>query len=146
MSGEASGAYWQVPGERPGDDARRHWYRAGGWELERVRSRLPPGRPRPPWREPSAGGDIVRGIVAKFGLADTVALDALRADWPAIVGEDLARHCRPAALEGDTLVVGASGGVWMFELRRQARTGLLAAVRRNGAGRDVRRIVVRPGA
>lgn len=138
--------HWQIPGERPGNDPSRHWFRAGAWELERMRGRLPPGRPTPPWREAVPAADIVHPLIARFGIAGEVSLDTLREEWPSIVGADLARHCRPAALENGTLVVAASGGVWMFELRRQARTQLLEAVRRHTAGRDVRRITVRPDA
>lgn len=137
--------YWQIPGERPGNDIRRRWYSPERWEMERQRLRLAPGRPEPPFREPSSVAEIVHGIAGKLGMGDGVALDALRERWPDLVGADLARRCRPASLEGGTLAIAVKGAVWMFELRR-AQARLLAAVRATPAGRDVTRLVFRPDA
>ena len=113
--------------------------------MERQRLRLPPGRPAPPFREPSSMAEIVHGIAGKFGMGDDVALDALRERWPELVGIDLARRCRPASLDGGTLAIAVKGAVWMFELRR-AQARLLAAVRATPAGRDVTRLTFRPDA
>ena len=135
--------YWQIPGERPGNDIRRRWFSQERWEMERQRLRLPPGRPAPPFREPSSMAEIVHGIAGKFGMGDDVALDALRERWPELVGIDLARRCRPASLNGGTLAIAVKGAVWMFELRR-AQARLLAAVRATPAGRDVTRLTFRP--
>ncbi len=137
--------YWQIPGERPGNDIRRRWFSQERWEMERQRLRLAPGRPEPPYREPSSVAEIVHGIAGKLGMGDDIAFDALRERWPELVGADLARRCRPASLEGGTLAVAVKGAVWMFELRR-AQARLLAAVRATPAGHDVMRLVFRPDA
>ncbi len=137
--------YWQIPGERPGNDPRRRWYHPERWEMERLRLRLGPGRPQPPFREPSTMSEIVLAISKKLGIGMDVNLDALREQWPALVGEDLARRCHPVSLEAGTLSIGVKGAVWMFELRR-AQSRLLAAVRAVPAGRDVQRLAFRPDA
>ena len=137
--------YWQIPGERPGDSKKCRWFNPERWEMERLRLRLGPGRPTPPFREPSTMAEIVHGISQKLGLGADMDLDALRGLWPAIVGEDLARRCRPASLEGGTLSIAVKGAVWMFELRRM-QTRLLASVRDVPAGHDVKRLAFRPDA
>ena len=137
--------YWQVPGERPGNAKTRQWFHAERWEMERQRLGIRSARPTPPFREATVVGEIVQGLVEKLGLGGDVAIDTLRARWAEIVGEDLARHCRPDTLENGTLAIAVKGAVWMFELRR-AQGRLLAAVRATPAGRDVSRLSFRPDA
>lgn len=48
------------------------------------------------------------------------SIDVLRAvfvQWPEIVGEDVAAHARPNAIDGQTLVVVADDTTWASQLR-----------------------------
>ncbi len=48
------------------------------------------------------------------------SIDLLRAvfvEWPEIVGEDVAEHARPSAIDGQTLVVIADDTTWASQLR-----------------------------
>lgn len=48
------------------------------------------------------------------------SIDVLRAvfvQWPEIVGEDVAAHTRPSAIDGQTLVVVAADTTWASQLR-----------------------------
>ena len=148
--------YWQHAGTRPGWDAdarhepsrkggSRKWYSRARWELERERCRLS-GPPTPPWREASAASDVATSLLRRIGAGSSVALETLRAEWPSVVGEDVARHCRPSVLDGGVLVLSVSDSVWMFTLRRIAATTLLSAVRRHRHGGNVLRIALRPAA
>ena len=148
--------YWRHAGTRPGWDAdarhesprrggSRKWYSRVRWELEKERCRLS-GPPTPPWREASAASVVAAKLLRRIGAGTSVALETLRAEWPSVVGEDLARHCRPAALDRGALVLSVSDSVWMFTLRRIAATTLLSAVRSHRHGGDVRRIALRPAA
>ncbi len=47
---------------------------------------------------------------------------ALEPVWNAAVGEQIARHTRPYALEGRTLVVSVSNAEWALILSRQEAT------------------------
>lgn len=62
-------------------------------------------------------------------------LAALWQAWPAIAGPQLAPHCRPLALRGGILTVGAAPGPWLQALLYN-RPQLLGALR--GAGFAVR--------
>lgn len=44
-------------------------------------------------------------------------LDVIFRDWASIVGPDLAQHTRPAAVDGDRLVVNAGDSAWANEFR-----------------------------
>ena len=44
-------------------------------------------------------------------------LDTVFSRWPEIVGEDVAAHCRPVSIDGDTLTVAASDPTWASELK-----------------------------
>lgn len=44
-------------------------------------------------------------------------LETVFSRWPAIVGDDVATHCRPVSIEGDTLTVSAEDPTWASELR-----------------------------
>ena len=59
------------------------------------------------------------------------SLAALWQAWPEIAGAQLAPHCRPLALRGNTLVVGASQPQWLQALR-YSRHQLLAVLRSRG--------------
>ncbi len=62
-------------------------------------------------------------------------LAALWQAWPGIAGPQLAPHCRPLALQGGVLLVGAAHPQWLQALRYN-RHQLLGALR--GAGFTVR--------
>lgn len=148
--------YWQNGGVRPGFDADqregtapirgpRRWYNRERWEMERMRCHLT-GKPQAPWREASEMSSIVQTVSKRFGLAPSIALDYFRDEWTGIVGADVAKHCRPMALEKGTLTLAVAGSVWMFTLRRIAQTTLLNAVKASRLGADVERIALRPEA
>ena len=59
------------------------------------------------------------------------SLAALWQAWPEIAGAQLAPHCRPLALRGNTLLVGASQPQWLQALR-YSRHQLLAVLRSRG--------------
>lgn len=44
-------------------------------------------------------------------------LETVFSRWPLIVGDDVATHCRPVSIEGDTLTVSADDPTWASELR-----------------------------
>lgn len=51
-------------------------------------------------------------------------LSTLFTQWAGIVGEDLARHCRPAAAEGARLLVVAVDPAWASEIQWLEQTVL----------------------
>jgi predicted nucleic acid-binding Zn ribbon protein len=44
-------------------------------------------------------------------------LDTVFTRWAEIVGEDVAAHCRPLSIDGNTLIIAAEDSTWASELR-----------------------------
>ena len=44
-------------------------------------------------------------------------LDTIFNRWDEIVGEDVASHCRPLSIDGETLIIAAEDSTWASELR-----------------------------
>ena len=134
--------YWRLAGNRPGT-ATQKWYDKDRWEMEKARCGIS-GLPQPPWQEATPVADILAGITKKLGVSQSTALESLQANWPDIVGAEVARHCRPADLADGTLVLSVTGSVWMFTLRRISQTTLLSSVQAAPHGSEVKRIALRP--
>lgn len=52
-----------------------------------------------------------------MGLTDVDSINALFVDWPEIVGEHLAEHCKPRSLRNRVLTIEASDQQWATELK-----------------------------
>jgi predicted nucleic acid-binding Zn ribbon protein len=63
------------------------------------------------------------------------------ADWPALVGVDIAAHCRPAALNQGELRITAESTAWATQLQLMAST-LLASLARQLGPKVVAKIVI----
>ena len=61
-------------------------------------------------------GDLLGPLGKKLKVDDPVATGALWKRWPAIVGEDMARHAEPTSLKDGVLRVRTSSAVWATEL------------------------------
>lgn len=56
-------------------------------------------------------------MMRHMGAPDTDVLRAVFVQWPEIVGEEVAAHARPSAIDGRTLVVVADHTTWASQLR-----------------------------
>ena len=52
-----------------------------------------------------------------MGLTSVEGINALFVDWPEIVGEQLAVHCKPRTLRDNVLTIEASDHQWATELK-----------------------------
>jgi len=80
-------------------------------------------------RRPRALGDLVPRVLGELGLEGAGALVRVVERWEAVVGPEVARHARPAALRDGALEVSVDSSVWCQELQLQ-RERILAALRR----------------
>ena len=92
-----------------------------------------PGRggysgPRPDATDPQPIGDLVAGYVAERGWDRPLRQARVFADWPAIVGADVAAHCRPTALHQGELRIAAESTAWATQLRMLSGTLLARLV------------------
>ena len=73
-------------------------------------------------RDPAPLGDSVSALVADRKWEDTLRAAGIPARWEQIVGADIAAHCRPERLEGDTLTCVAESTAWATQIRMLSRT------------------------
>ena len=62
-------------------------------------------------------GTSLEHLLGNLDAPSVDVLDVIFRDWPSIVGPDLAEHTRPAAIDGDRLVVSAGDSAWANEFR-----------------------------
>ena len=61
--------------------------------------------------------DALERVLGSLGAPPADLLSTVFHRWEEVVGADVARHCRPVAVEGDRLVVAASDPAWASEVR-----------------------------
>jgi predicted nucleic acid-binding Zn ribbon protein len=61
-------------------------------------------------------------LVAERGWQEAVSVGGVMGRWDAVVGTDIAAHCRPIKLEGGELTVEAESTAWATQLRLLTRT------------------------
>jgi predicted nucleic acid-binding Zn ribbon protein len=93
-------------------------------------------------RDPMPFGEAIARLVEERGWQDTTAAASVIARWDALVGTEIAEHCRPASLVDGELVVAAESSAWATQLRLLTPTLLARLTAQVGAG-VVRSIVVR---
>ena len=72
----------------------------------------------------------------QLGLENRLWEEALLSEWPALVGEQVARQTRPGRLDHKVLYVFVSHSTWLNELSRYGQKQMLANLQaRFGADR-----------
>ncbi len=70
-----------------------------------------------PDEEPIKFADALERVLGSLGVPSSDLLSTVFHRWEEVVGADVARHCRPVAVEGERLVVTASDSMWASEVR-----------------------------
>jgi len=117
-------------GERPPTAGRRLLDRARqAPPLPRRRRKRQVDPDDQPWsgagadrRDPALLGDSLSALVADRKWEDPLRTAGIPARWEQIVGADIAAHCRPERLEGDTLTCVAESTAWATQIRMLSRT------------------------
>lgn len=103
----------------------------GGYGGGRRRGRAPdlegrsPGGfsgPAPDESDPQPIGALVEGYVAERGWERPLAEARVFADWPMLVGSEVAAHCSPTTLTAGELKVTAESTAWATQLRLLSST------------------------
>ncbi|MCG5433080.1 DUF721 family protein [Mycobacterium sp. MYCO198283] len=83
--------------------------------------------PGPDQRDPQPLGVVARQIVRTQGWSAQVSVAAVFAQWPSIVGEQIAAHASPTTLRDGVLGVAAESTAWATQLR-MVQAQLLAKI------------------
>jgi predicted nucleic acid-binding Zn ribbon protein len=79
-------------------------------------------------RDPQRLGPLLAGYVEERGWDRPLAEARLFAEWPSLVGADVAAHCAPQSLAGGELRIAAESTAWATQLRMLAGTLLARLV------------------
>ena len=98
------------------------------WMVTRERFQLPDMEP--PAAEPDvAVREIVSDIFKRIDVRRQPALlDQIKDAWRELAGPGAATHARPGYLDRQTLVIFVDSAVWLNELVRYERAGILARI------------------
>jgi predicted nucleic acid-binding Zn ribbon protein len=89
---------------------------------------------RPDRRDPQPLGSVVSGLLAERGWQKGLAESRVLADWPAMVGPQVAAQSTPVSLRAGELRVEASSTAWATQLRLLAPNLLARIAEQVGAG------------
>ena len=127
----AARARGAVPGAAPGGPRRRRRQDDG-----------PRSGARPDARDPQPLGDTLGRLVAERGWQEAVSVGGVMGRWDAVVGSDIAAHCRPETFEAGVLTVRADSTAWATQVRLLSGTLLRRLADEVGEG-TVTKVVVR---
>lgn len=92
--------------------------------------------------EPIRLTDALERVLGSLDAPPADLLATVFQRWEEVVGADVARHCRPAAIEDDRLVVLASDSVWASEVQWLA-SEVLARINEMSAAGRLESVIVR---
>lgn len=128
----AARARGAVPGATPSGAGKRRRRRDDG-----ARSGSGPDA-----RDPQLLGDTLGRLVAERGWQEAVSVGGVMGRWDAVVGSDIAAHCRPETFEDGVLVVRADSTAWATQVRLLSGSLLTRLADEVGEG-TVTKVVVR---
>ena len=80
-------------------------------------------------------GEALERLLGSLDAPPVDLLSTVFQRWEEVVGSEVARHCRPAAIEGERLVVLASDTTWASEVQWLASAVLASINEMSTAGR-----------
>jgi predicted nucleic acid-binding Zn ribbon protein len=97
---------------------------------------------RPDERDPQMLGDTLARLLAERGWQEAVSVGGVMGRWDAVVGTDIAAHCRPETFEAGVLTVRADSSAWATQVRLFTASLLRRLADEVGEG-TVTKVVVR---
>lgn len=97
-----------------------------------------------PAHDPQRIGSLLAGYVEERGWERPLAEARVFADWPALVGPDVAAHCTPQSLQAGELRITAESTAWATQLRMLAGTLLARLVAEIGPDIVARLVITGP--
>lgn len=66
---------------------------------------------------PAAASELLQRLLSTLEKPSPDIIISVFKRWEQVVGADIAKHCRPVAIEGDRLIVAADDPMWASELQ-----------------------------
>lgn len=88
-------------------------------------------------------GDVIPAVMRRLGLEDQQWLFALTDEWPGMVGDVVAAHCRPGRVDRGVLTIFVDSSVWLNELSRYGQGQILTNLHKRFGDEKIRRILFR---
>jgi predicted nucleic acid-binding Zn ribbon protein len=129
-----------IPGRRDRDSRRRT-------KRDNLTGRNRGGYSAPgpdPTSDPQRVGPLLSGYVEALGWQRPLAEARVFADWPVLVGDDIARHCEPQTLRDGELRIAAESTAWATQLRLLASAMLKRLVDQLGPDVVTKLIITGP--
>jgi predicted nucleic acid-binding Zn ribbon protein len=98
---------------------------AAARRAEGRRVRREPGDRRD-WDHPRAFGDAISELMSMRGWEGDVAVARVLAEWPQVVGEEIASHASPVSFVDGVLTLQAESTAWATQLRIYLAAELIA--------------------
>jgi len=96
----------------------------------------------PDARDPQLLGPNINRLVADRGWSTPVSVGGVLGRWQAVVGDDVAAHCRPLSFADGVLTVAADSSAWATQVRLLVPTMMRRLAEEVGEG-TVEKIVVK---
>lgn len=120
----------------------------------RLGEKIPPKNKRKPFmdakygdgRDPQGLGNVVSRLVSDRGWSSPLAVGSVMAQWDALVGPEIAGHCRPESFEATTLHVRCDSTSWATQLRLLSSSLLAKFDQELGQGVVTKIMVLGPAA
>ena len=94
--------------------------------------------------KPQLIGDVLKKVVEDLSRAKKEDIFTICSGWASIVGRELARHTRPAALRKGTLTVFVDDSAWFYQANFQ-KEKFLAALKKKVGEKKIQKILLRIG-
>lgn len=98
----------------------------------RSRRRQAPTAKQRSSRDPQLFGDAIEELFTSRGWDTRVRDASVMADWPEIVGAEIAQHCEVVSLEAEVLTLQADSTMWAQQLRLLSATILVKIAEKVG--------------
>ena len=123
------------PRERSREGLLQDWYGSDRARLE-VLAHQPTARPIE---------QVLGEVMSRFARGEAALFEKIRGGWPDMVGADIARHTRVAALRDSVLRIEVSSSTWRYVLEREHRDRILERVQAFSQGTVSRIRFIPPG-
>jgi predicted nucleic acid-binding Zn ribbon protein len=127
-------------GDKPGQTGRKNALAARARE-KREGANTRSGA-HPDARDPQGVSTAIARLVAERGWSEPVSVGAVLGRWDAVVGQDVAAHCRPLQFADGVLTVATDSSAWATQVKLLTPTLLRLLAEEVGEG-TVQRIVIR---